>query len=351
MSLAEISTPKRNEVKNARRQLDRMMDDDEPQQTPPLNQAGLNQALFQDVSSHLSRNGGDETSDTQSLGVSFAGSQTGEPEQGAIASAIVERIDQLAKNTQNGFGQVAKSIEDLKTICDTQRDELKNNIIAWLDTVGAKVENNTKRMNAMETNQVDINVAIINHHKEKERLATTIFIAGAESQEKALQVLKTITDSEDVHKNPEVEIRHVTKNDPRKRNNQRPAPIKMDEYEKGDDDTQTREEDSTKNKEEKDGKNELYVGTQVKLTKTLFEAALKGKSKLRKNPDTDYVFVNKAKTGLERRVRSQKMNEIAKLKATQINDKVTFQGKQVDLTKGKFYVAEDMRVRFKPNKQ
>ena len=45
------------------------------------------------------------------------------------------------------------------------------------------------------------------------------------------------------------------------------------------------------------------------------------------------------------------MNEIAKLKASQINDKVTFQGKQVDLTKGKFYVAEDMRVRFKPNKQ
>ena len=63
------------------------------------------------------------------------------------------------------------------------------------------------------------------------------------------------------------------------------------------------------------------------------------------------MFVNKAKTGLERRVRSQKMNEIAKLKATQINDKVTFQGKQVDLTKGKFYVAEDMRVRFKLNKQ
>ena len=216
LSFAETSTPKRNEVKNARRQLDRMMDDEETQQTPPPNQAGLNQALFQDVSSHLSRNGGDETSDTQSLGVSFAGSQTGEPEQGAIASAIVERIDQLAKNTQNGFGQVAKSIEDLKTICDTQRDELKNNIIAWLDTVGAKVENNTKRMNAMETNQVDINVAIINHHKEKEKLATTIFIAGAESQEKALQVLKTITDSEDVHKNPEVEIRHVTKNDPRK---------------------------------------------------------------------------------------------------------------------------------------
>ena len=200
LSFAETSTPKRNEVKNARRQLDRMMDDEETQQTPPPNQAGLNQALFQDVSSHLSRNGGDETSDTQSLGVSFAGSQTGEPEQGAIASAIVERIDQLAKNTQNGFGQVAKSIEDLKTICDTQRDELKSNIIAWLDTVGAKVENNTKRMNAMETKQVDINVAIINHHKEKERLANSIFIAGAESQEKALQVLKTITDSEDIHK-------------------------------------------------------------------------------------------------------------------------------------------------------
>ena len=47
------STPKRTEVKSARRQLDRMMDDDESQQTPSLNQAGLNQALFQDVSSQL----------------------------------------------------------------------------------------------------------------------------------------------------------------------------------------------------------------------------------------------------------------------------------------------------------
>ena len=45
------------------------------------------------------------------------------------------------------------------------------------------------------------------------------------------------------------------------------------------------------------------------------------------------------------------MNEITKLKASQINDKVTFQGKQVDLKKGKFYVAEDLRIRFKPNKQ
>ena len=59
-------------------------------------------------------------------------------------------------------------------------------------------------MNAMETKQVDINVAIINHHKEKERLANSIFIAGAESQEKALQVLKTITDSEDIQENPQV---------------------------------------------------------------------------------------------------------------------------------------------------
>ena len=83
----------------------------------------------------------------------------------------------------------------------------------------------------------------------------------------------------------------------------------------------------------------------------MFDAALKGKSKLRKNPDTEYVFVNKAKTGLERRVRSQKMNEIAKLKESQINNKVNFQGRQVDLTKGKFYVAEDMRVRFKPNRE
>ena len=71
-------------------------------------------------------------------------------------------------------------------------------------------------MNAMESNQVDINVAIINHQKEKERLATTIFIAGAESQEKALQVLKTITDSESVDKDPEVVIKHLTKNNPRK---------------------------------------------------------------------------------------------------------------------------------------
>ena len=127
----------------------------------------------------------------------------------------------------------------------------------------------------------------------------------------------------------------------------------MDEYGKRDDESQTQEEDSTKKKEEKekDAKKELYVGTQVKLTKTLFEAALKGKSKLRKNPDTDYVFVNKAKTGLERRVRSQKMNEIAKLKATQINDKVTFQGKQFDLKKGTFYVADDLHIRLKPNRQ
>ena len=87
---------------------------------------------------------------------------------------------------------------------------------------------------------------------------------------------------------------------------------------------------------EKNGKNELYVGTQVKLSQTLYETALKGKSKLRKDPDTDYIYVKKAKTGLERRVRSQKTNEIAKLKSSQINDKVTFQGKQVDLTKGKF---------------
>ena len=112
LSFAETSTPKRNEVKNARRQLDRMMDGNETQQTPPPNQAGLNQALFQDVSSHLSRNVGDETSDTQTLGASFAGSQAGDPEQGAIAAAMIERIDQLAKNTQNGFKQVAESIEE-----------------------------------------------------------------------------------------------------------------------------------------------------------------------------------------------------------------------------------------------
>ena len=78
LSFAETSTPKRTEVKNARRQLDRMMDNDESQQMP------LNQALFQDVSSHLSRNVGDETNDTQSLEASYGGSQIADTEQGGL---------------------------------------------------------------------------------------------------------------------------------------------------------------------------------------------------------------------------------------------------------------------------
>ena len=98
LSFAQSSTPKRTEVTNARRPLDRMMDNNEYQQGP-----SLNQALFQDVSSHLSTNVGDETNDTQSLGASFEGSPKADPEQGAIASAIVERIDRLAKSTQHGF--------------------------------------------------------------------------------------------------------------------------------------------------------------------------------------------------------------------------------------------------------
>ena len=166
------------------------------------------------------------------MGISFGESQNADPEQGAIASAIIERINRLANSTQNGFTQVVSSMEEIKNICDQQRNELKDNIIAWIDNVGGKVDKNTKQINAIESQQVDINVAILNHHKEKEKLANSIFIAGAESKEKALLMLKTITYSEDIQKDPQVEIKHLSKNDPRKRNNQGPAPMIMDEYKK-----------------------------------------------------------------------------------------------------------------------
>ena len=87
VSFAETSTPKRN-YSNARRELERLMNDDEFEQ--PL---ALNQKAFQDVSSHLSRNMGEEaTGDTQSLGVTLDESQSGTPAHLAI---LAEKMDKI----------------------------------------------------------------------------------------------------------------------------------------------------------------------------------------------------------------------------------------------------------------
>ena len=87
-----------------------MIDNDEYQQGP------LNQTFFQDLSSHLSRNVGDETNDTQTLGASFEESQNTDLEQLAVA----EKIDRLARITKHGFSQVPSKFINMKVeVCVT----------------------------------------------------------------------------------------------------------------------------------------------------------------------------------------------------------------------------------------
>ena len=70
------------------------------------------------------------------MGASFEESQNTEPDQ--IAIAVAEKVDQLVRGTQQGFSQAARSIENTKNNCEQLRNELKENIIAWIDSVGSK---------------------------------------------------------------------------------------------------------------------------------------------------------------------------------------------------------------------
>ena len=106
LSFGSTSTPKPNSNNiEAKRELDRAFSklegrgDDSYEEYGGI---GLNQREFQDLSSHLSRNHGDET-DTQSLGITAPVSEAQANNQ---LSQMLQKMDEMSRSVDQGFVRV-----------------------------------------------------------------------------------------------------------------------------------------------------------------------------------------------------------------------------------------------------
>lgn len=111
------STPKRNSNKmEAKRELDRAFSNCEGKDEDSYEEYGavaLNQKEFQDISSHLSRNHGDE-SDTQSLGIT---APLSEAQSNIQMSQMLKKLEEMSRSVEQGFVRVQNvTMETNKTI-------------------------------------------------------------------------------------------------------------------------------------------------------------------------------------------------------------------------------------------